>query len=307
MLSCLLLSTFISFSQTINDPLEWARDLRNREKFEDALYEVNNLIEHDSTVADYYDLRGDVLFNLKKYEEAFADFNKAIALNAKEPIFYHHRATYYYASQIPDKAIEDNNSALKYVNQDSLKYGIILNRGACYTMMRDFQKAYDDYHTVLQFDSTNQAALTNIGAVLDELGRSDESIRYLKKVIELYPDFVGGYGNLAFQYMQKGKYKEALELDNKVLQLDPDEPLGYNNRGFVKYKLGDLKGAMEDINHSLKIYPGNSYAYKNRALVFIAMKQPSKACVDLHTAIDLGFTQMYGDEVQKLLEKYCSK
>ena len=306
-LAYLLLLSLVSFSQTKNEPLQHARDLKDQGKFDEAVIEVNKFIWQDSTVAEYYDLRGELFFNLKKFDEALADFDKAISINPKDPVLYVHRAGFYYATQTPDKAIEDNNTALQFVRQDTLKYVIILNRGACYTMMRDFQKAHDDYLAVLKFDSTDQGALTNMRAILDELGRSDESIRYLEKVIRLYPDFVGGYGNLAFQYTQHGNYKKALELNNKVLKLDPEQPLGYNNRGFVKYKLGDLKGAMEDINYSLKIYPANSYAYKNRALVYIAMKQTSKACLDLQQAIDLGFTQMYGDEVQKLIEKYCSK
>jgi tetratricopeptide (TPR) repeat protein len=71
--------------------------------------------------------------------------------------------------------------------------------------------------------------------------------------------------------------------------------------------LNDLKGALDDVNHSLQLYPQNSYAYKNRALIFIAMKQYSKACADLQIAIQLGFTQMYGDEVKNLLEQYCTR
>jgi hypothetical protein len=63
---------------------------------------------------------------------------------------------------------------------------------------------------------------------------------------------------------------------------------------------------MEDVNHSLELYPSNSFAYKNRALIFIALKQYNFACDDLKKAISLGFTEMYGGEVQKLLEKYCT-
>lgn len=99
----------------------------------------------------------------------------------------------------------------------------------------------------------------------------------------------------------------ALEYNNKVIELDKDQPLAFNNRGYVKYKLNDLKGAMQDVNHSLELYPSNSFAYKNRALIFIALKQMNFACEDLQKAISLGFTSMYGDEVQKLLEKYCTR
>ena len=106
--------------------------------------------------------------------------------------------------------------------------------------------------------------------------------------------------------MERGKYQEALTLNNKVLELDDKLPLAYNNRGFVKYKLNDLEGAMADIKKSLELYPSNSYAYKNRGLVLLAMGEHQKACEDFRRAIMLGYTMMYGDEVEKLKDLYCS-
>jgi hypothetical protein len=35
------------------------------------------------------------------------------------------------------------------------------------------------------------------------------------------------------------------------------------------------------------------------------MKQQEKACEDLQHAVQLGFTPMYGNEVQELIEKHC--
>ena len=297
-----------SFSQTPVDKLKHAKQLRDEEKYAQALQEVNQLIAKDSKNSDFYDFRAEIYYKLRKHNESIDDYTKAISLSPNDPIYYHHRAILFYAVQEPDLAIEDNNMALKFItNNDTLKYGIIANRGNAWQMKREFGKAYDDYMQAYAFDSTDVAILTNLGSVLDELGKADEAIRILKKVILLYPDEVGGYGNLAFQYMQMGRYKEALELNNKVLQINPKDPLGYNNRGFVKYKLNDLKGAMEDVNHSLQIYPANSYAYKNRALIYIALKQNAKACEDLKKAVDYGFTEMYGEEVSQLQTKYCAK
>ncbi len=64
---------------------------------------------------------------------------------------------------------------------------------------------------VLQFDSTNVAVLTNLGGVLDDLNLGEEAIHYLEKVIRLYPETVGGYGNLAFRNIStKGIIKKHL-------------------------------------------------------------------------------------------------
>ncbi|HWJ28473.1 MAG TPA: tetratricopeptide repeat protein [Flavisolibacter sp.] len=305
LLFTLLLVPFLAFTQIKDTAYDHTYALYDSGHFETALQRINQLIEKDNSRGDYFDLRGMIKASIGKMDEAAQDFSTAISKSPKEALYYHHRANAFYSMQSPDQAIEDNNSAIEYASTDSLKYSFILNRGSAKTMKRDFKGAYEDFMEVLKYDSTNQGALTNLGATMDDLGRSDEAIMYLEKVVRLYPDFVGGYGNLAFRYADMGEYKKALELDNKVIAMDPKDPLGYNNRGYVKYKLNDLKGAMADISKSLSIYPANSYAYRNRALVYIAQKQISKACDDLSTAIRYGFTEMYGNEVKELQSKYC--
>jgi tetratricopeptide (TPR) repeat protein len=274
-------------------------------KYESALKEVNLLIEQAPDSALYYDLRAEVRVKLKDMSKALDDFNRAIQLEPANPFFYSHRGLFFYMTINPDHAIEDHNMALKYVSNDTLRYSIITDRGSAKAQKRDFKGAYEDYSAALRFDSNNIVTLTNMGAILDELGRAEEAIPLLEKVIRIDPNFVGGYGNLAFRYAQMGNYKKALAFNNKVLELDPNEALGYNNRGYVKYKLSDHQGALKDINKSLQLYPGNSYAYRNRALVYLALGQKAKACTDLEAAINYGFIEVYGEEVKELKTKTC--
>jgi tetratricopeptide (TPR) repeat protein len=301
-----LLCASLAFSQSQN-AYNKAYQLYQDGKYELALKEVNLLIEQAPDSALYYDLRAEVRIKLKDMSKALDDFNRAIQLEPANPYFYSHRGLFFYRTLNPDHAIEDLNTALKYVTNDTLRYSIITDRGSARTQKRDFKGAYEDYSTALRFDSNNIVTLTNMGAILDELDRAAEAIPLLEKVIRIDPEFVGGYGNLAFRYAQMGDYKKALALNNKVLELDPNEALGYNNRGYVKYKLNDHQGALKDINKSLQLYPGNSYAYRNRALVYLALRQNTKACADLQAALSYGFTEVYGEEVKELVAKNCNK
>lgn len=303
-----LLMPTLLLAQVDSVRLSEASSLFEEKKYKPALLLLNKLIERSPREAVYYDLRGSVQFELDERQAAAEDFTRAIALKSDEPLYYHHRSMVFYATQNPEKAVADGSAALQYiVDNDSLKYVVLLNRGSAQAMQRNFQQAYNDYMEVLRFDSTSFGALNNIGAVLDELGREEESLAYLKKVVQLYPKFIGGYLNLAFRYAQNNDYVQALALNNKAVSIDPAEPLAYNNRDYVKYKMNDLAGALKDINTSLKLYPGNSYAYRNRALVYLAQKQTEKACMDLQQAETAGFTDMYGDEVEELIKKHCLK
>lgn len=277
-------------------------------KYDSALYEITHVLTEDSTNPDYFDLSANLHFLLGNLKMAIWDCSKAIQLAPESHLYYGHRAFYFYSLKMPDNAIRDNDSALKYSGQnDTLICNNLLDRGNAKKMKRDFRGAYEDYIAIYKKDSSNYAALISLGGVLDDLGRNKEAIQYLKKAISLQPDLKEAYGNLGFRYLDDGNYTESIKLFNKVLELEPEDPLGFNNRGFAKYKLKDLEGALKDINKSIQLYPTNSFAYKNRALVYLSLKEYKRACEDLANAKNLGFTQQYGNEVDELINKNCIK
>lgn len=296
-----------AISQTSEELVEQAGDAIDKGELKQALQLVNKAIEIDGKNAYAYSRRGEIYLQMRHLTEAFGDYDKAIRLDPENALMYNCRAIAYYTIQHPDEAIMDYNDAIKYAKNDSLKYMIMSNRGNSKAMMRDFRGAYDDYSAVLAFDSTSIAALTNIAAVCDEIGRGDETIGYLQRVIKLDPMFVGGYGNLGFKYSEMGRYEDAIKMFDKVIELSPEDALGYNNRGYARMMLNDLKGAMKDINYSLKKYPENSYAYRNRALLYLRKGKESLTCEDISKAISLGFTDMYGSEMIELKQKHCIK
>jgi Tfp pilus assembly protein PilF len=62
---------------------------------------------------------------------------------------------------------------------------------------------------------------------------------------------------------------------------------------------------MVDIEKSISMAPGNSYAYRNRALIYMEKDEDELACADLLTALNLGFSTYYGEEVAEFYEKHC--
>jgi tetratricopeptide (TPR) repeat protein len=272
-----------------------------------TIKQADSLIATDPANPDYYDLRAEVYFKLDRMQEAYQDYSKAISLDINEPTFYQHRGILLTASKMPDEAIADFDKAINLLAaKDSIRYHIIGARGNAKAMKMDFQGAYEDYMICFHFDSTDVDALTGLGAVLDDLGREDDAITYLEKGLRLSPNDVGINGNLGYRYMMKGNYEKALFYFNKVLELDPDDARAYNNRGFAYYKLGKYQAALNDVNRSLELFPENAFAFKNRALIFVATKQKDKACIDLGMALTLGFSEMYGNEVEQLKKEHCN-
>jgi tetratricopeptide (TPR) repeat protein len=295
----------ISYSQTAEEYELKSSDYFLKDDFKNALKAIDNAIELEMTVDYYHVIRAKCFIGLGEIEEGLNAYGRGIILCPKSSQLYDERAYLYSRLQMITEAIDDYNTAIKYANNDTTKFMIISNRATAKMAWRDFEGAYEDLMLSYNFDSTDMAVLVNLGAMCDEVGRGDETLKYLLKAVEIDPTFSAPYANIGYKYQHMGEYEEAIKYYNKVLELDPNEPLGFSNRSFNLYKLGKLKDAMKDINKSIELYPANSYAYKVRALIHIANKKDEKACEDLDIAFELGYSQQYGDEVQELINANC--
>jgi tetratricopeptide (TPR) repeat protein len=303
----LLFSTSsVIIAQTAESYHNKAQEESDAGNYKAALKEIEKALEMESVNADFMNSKAYYLYKLKQYQEAYNAYSKAI-LVANKAESYSGRAIILEAYGEYNSAIEDYTQAIRYAKIDTIKYMQYSNRAAAKMRKRDFKGAYDDLMVAYKFDTTSLGVLTNLGAVCDEVGKGDETIKYLLKAIEVDSNFYPAYANIGYKYQEMGKYEKAIEYYNIVLEFNPEEPLGYSNRSYNRYKLGNLKDAMKDINKSIKLYPGNSYAYRIRALIYIEQGKFDKVCEDLEFAIKQGFTTSYGNEVIDLQKKHCNK
>lgn len=292
-------------AQTIKEYQKLAENYYDKGDYKKALKQVDLALKLDSNNSELLILKGNTLESLQKYDSALNVYSKLIELYPNNAIALNQRGLLLNKIQEYDYALQDFDRALYIQNADSIKLSLYINRGAVKQNIRDFKGAYDDYILAYKIDSLNTGTLNNLAAVCDEIGKGDETLGYLFKILKIDSNFIGAYGNIGFKYQEMGDYQTAIKYFDKVLSIDPKDALGLNNRGYNKYKLGDLKAALIDINKSLLFYPANSFAYKNRALVFLAQNKVTDACKDLEKAQNLGFTKMYGDEVEKLKIANC--
>lgn len=295
------------FSQTEDPHFTKAREYAEKKNFASALEEINLALVKDFQNPEYLVLKGNVLGELEKYKESYEAFTRAIEANPTYSIAFNQRGLLLLKFRETDAAIRDFNKALSYEKADTMRMSLLLNRGVAKKNVRNFQEAYEDFSLALKYDTVNVGILNNLAAVSDEIGKGDQVLGYLFRILALDSSFVGAWVNIGFKYQGLGKHDSAVYYFNKALLVDPEEPLTFNNRAYSKLKLGDLAGALSDVNRSIKLYPGNSYAYRNRALIYLAMKRKTDACQDIEEALRQGFTEMYGDEVEKLKKEKCEE
>jgi tetratricopeptide (TPR) repeat protein len=291
--------------QTKEEYYQRASQFYDQSDYSKALDHINKALSIDPINSKYLLLKGNSLEKSNRFQEAFDAYTLAIKSHPNDAVAYNQRGLLLMKIQETENSIKDFSSALEFETADSMKLPLFLNRGAAKINIRDFQGAYNDFISALKFDTLNIGTLNNLASVCDEIGKGDQTLSYLYKVIQIDSTFIGAYGNIGFKYQEMGDYKRAIKFFNKVLELDKNEPLAYSNRGFNYYKLGEFNLALSDINLSLKLYSSNSYAYRIRALVYLSLKENQKACEDVEEALRLGYTKMYGDEVEQLKKEYC--
>lgn len=289
-----------------------AMTLMDAEKYEPAIPVFNRLLDVDAKNYLWLFKRGGCYAMTGKLVEAVNDYSAAIGINPSCGICYAARGVIYNHAHLNNEALSDLNAALLVMAaNDTDRTRTLVARGWLKYSIQDYKGAIEDYKAVLERDSNDMSALMNICGAFLELDMQPELEYYMDKVSRRDSTSVTWLSNLAFINIQKGRYAQALPFTDRAIAAEKKakEKTGvpYNNRGYIKYMQGDMKGALKDINKALEIWDANSYAYRNRALVYIATQQIPKACEDIARALELGYTEQYGDDIQQLRDKHCGK
>ena len=89
----------------------------------------------------------------------------------------------------------------------------------------------------VKLDPRNATIVNNLGFTLFKFEKYEESIGWLQKAIEIDPQRVVAYVNLADAYMKLGKTAEARQYYEKYEAIAPNSP----NVEYVRKKLEELK------------------------------------------------------------------
>lgn len=296
--------TFLN-AQTADDLDSIAQQQYLKKEYKTALKTIDKALAINDKEKAYYLTKIDILIELEDFENIGKTFAKAMELFPTESNFYNRRGILLNNYQQYDMAMEDFNAGIAMESNDTMKAIMYSNRSISKSHQRDFYGAYQDLKMAYDINKDDIGVLMNLGAVCDEVGKSDETLIYLKRVIELDPEFVAAYVNMGFHHQEKEEHQQAIAYFDKALEREPDMDYAYNNRGYSKFKSGDIEGALKDVNKAIDLGPYNAYAYRNRALIYIEQGKTKKACSDIEKALEYKFTERYGDEMVQLQKKHC--
>ena len=186
-------------------------------------------------------------------------------------------------------------------------------------------EAVSSLEAALKLDPKSEDAYEALAVIFGKMGRLDEAIESIKKLIAVNPDHIMAHANLSRFYQQKGmifeaeaeqaearrlswkfelqssggdpdallgdeqadaaRIQEKIERYKKVIELDPKDVLGYFTLGSALHEAKRFHEASDILSQAILADPQHSPSYVILGLCYEAMGNAFKAKITYETGI----------------------
>ena len=230
-----------------------------------AFVDFAKAIEADATNDNAFYLRGMLHAEMEDFEQAEIDVKKAIALYGHSTEYELNLAFIYVQRKKYDNAIVLIEDCLGYNPDNPYALGLIAD---AYLFLPDYEKAISYYTKLRKVEEWDALILNNVGFALLNLDQPEQALTHL----------------------------------NAAAVIDPYFAYAYANRGYCFHLIGKTTRGEADLVRALQLDPSNAYAYRYLGLIAKHQSKFNLAAQHFQTALQLGYTEEYGDEVSTLLK-----
>lgn len=189
-----------------------------RGEYVEALRLFAAVLKDNPKFSPAHNNRGNALKGLKRFGDALASYDQAIAADCN--------------------------------NADALN-----NRGAVLFELKRFPEALASMDRAIALKPDHAQAFNNRGNVLKALKRFDEALSSCDEAIRLHPDFVDAFNNRGVILFEMQRFEEALESYRRALALKPDDAEIIKNRGNALARLRRYRDAVMDYDRASALDP----------------------------------------------------
>jgi tetratricopeptide (TPR) repeat protein len=222
-------------------------------------------------------------YYLREFEAAIPALDRSLVLVPRSEGF-RWRGLIWEAKGQYNEAIADYTKAIESDPKHSRAYA---NRGSAEQAKGLLDPAMLDYSKAIDIDPKSALAHTGRGNVKRAKGLPDEAILDHDKAIDFDPAYAPAYYNRANAKQAKGLHDEAITDFTKAIELGMKMPAAYQNRGSSKYAKGLLDEAILDFTEALKLDPKFARALANRGYAKLAKGLHDEAVADWEKALEV--------------------
>jgi tetratricopeptide (TPR) repeat protein len=253
-------------------------------RFDEALASYDRAIAVRPEFVEALVNRGNTLQQLQRFDAALASFDRAVAVRPDHAEAYYNRANTLHALKRFDEALASFDRALalrpNYVEA-------LINRGVTLHALARFGDALASYEAALALWPDGDAAFANRGMTLHALQRFDEALASFGRALALRPDNAEALGSRGFTLHELRRFDEALASYDSALALRRDNAELHSNRSVTLFELKRFAEALASGDRALELRPNDPEAHANRGNALSVLKRFDEALADYDRALAL--------------------
>lgn len=286
----------------LRDPeMYWrhAIDLDGRGCPDQALADLDRVLDLAPQHVNAHNSRGLVLMRLGRHEEALAAYDRAIELEPEWALARANRANLLLEMDRNEDALTECGEALRLIGNGSpaevarlAASGITPSavhavRALAHAALGRREEAVADYAKAIELGPDDFRAYYLRGGFLLHSGEAAGAIDDLTEALRLRPGLTEALLVRARAYRVIGTPEAALGDYDEVLRQAPEEVPALLERALTLTELGRTAEAVRDLDRSLELHPGISAAYWLRSRCWSREGKPDAQRDDLEQAVRL--------------------
>ncbi|MVP01058.1 tetratricopeptide repeat protein [Paenibacillus lutrae] len=251
---------------------------------EKALTYLSGIIQ--STRSDHaYERRAHILREINREEEAIEDLNEAIRINPDPYMYWYTRGLCYLDLNRYEEAIRDLKECVLREPANSV-VSTYYELGVCYLDHGDYGNAEETFRKVLSFENQEIPIFSyRMAKSLMAQGKAEEAASYMRKAVDMQAEweYISDRGEREV-YFRTGFGSGAF----RTFREEVERTCGFRkDLAGIYIKMEDYEAALEIIHLAMELFPDRSDLYMQRAILYRYTEQWELAEADLDMVAEL--------------------
>tara|TARA_Y100000994_G_scaffold125_1_gene134 strand:- start:457 stop:1230 length:774 start_codon:yes stop_codon:yes gene_type:complete len=163
----------------------------------------------------------------------------------------------------------------------------IINQAIQFHLKGNIPEASKCYQYCITQGFNDHRIFSNYGAILSDLGKSQEAEKWFRKAIEIKPDYAEAHYNLGNILNDLGNLQDAEKWFRKAIEIKPDYAEAHSNLGNILKDLGKSQEAEVSTRKAIEIKPDYAEAHYNLGIILKDLGKSDQALLCFELAINI--------------------
>ena len=261
-----------------------AKTLYELKRYKEALAIYEKAIQLKPEYAEAWNGEGKTFLELKRYKEALDAYEKAIQLQPEYAEAWLGRARTLANLQRYQAAIDSFEQALKLQPNDSKAWN---DRGDVLVTLHRYPEALASYDKAVQYQPDYYQAWSSRGGAMHNLQKYEEAIASYDKAVQYQPDYYQAWYSRGNALVKLQRHAEALASYDKAVQYQPDYYQAWYSRGNALVKLQRYPEAIDSFNKVVEFNSDDYEAWESRGWAMHQLQRYPEAIASYERALQL--------------------